>query len=271
LIKTLTVLMLITATVGSLCGCMAPPGQHYETGSFTPAPNDMAPPGWHYETGSFTPAPNDPCSWFQAGSPKAPGIIRTINTGVGTSHGPPHHVVAVENSSGTSIIDATSGRFFDNSNAFVSEEHLTCHMTLVFDQGLRQSGVLSVVDPGGTKPLRMEWLPDTIYATEMQRRRNAAVTACKGKGYWDVRAGQCNTSAPSAKAASCQWVFGKRVDCSDSRWQQAAREISITCSGTHGPYAGMAMALAPSTYLACQQVAANQLIMSVQLSGVRLH
>ncbi len=120
-----------------------------------------APPGYHYETGGLTPVPNDPCMYPQM---RSAGALSYLNAKVGKPGGPPAPVVLVEN--------PRSPR-----NFLESPQNLTCHETIIMKGGLRQSGDVSIDDPGGNKPLEVTWISDS----KMAKERKAYADARKQK------------------------------------------------------------------------------------------
>lgn len=116
-------------------------------------------PGYHYETGSFTPIPNDACMKPEMSSA---GAISLLNARLGQTGGPPGRVVAIEGL--RSVGDACPGP---------ETTSLTCHGTLIMEGGRSETGVFSVTDPGSNYPIQVSWESDAI-RTNRQAAADAA-------------------------------------------------------------------------------------------------
>lgn len=119
-----------------------------------------APAGYHYEAGSFTPTPNDPCWRPEVTSP---GAVTWLNSTIGHPNGVPSRVIAISNAVSADRIQLSGlgYRFPSEAGAVV------CHAVLTFTDSSRESGVVSLYDPGRYAPLQVEWVPDTAIARHL--------------------------------------------------------------------------------------------------------
>lgn len=111
-----------------------------------------APPGYHYAVLGTKLIPNDPCLSPQV---RSAGAMNYLNAKVGRFGGPPGVVVAIRDPK-------------EPPGIAESPHHLLCHATLVMRGGKTQSGIISVVDPGGTRPLHVSWRSDQMLAQNIQ-------------------------------------------------------------------------------------------------------
>lgn len=116
-----------------------------------------APRGYHYEVGGLTPVPNDRCMYPQI---RSAGAISYLNANVGKPGGPPGPVVTIENPR-------------TPQGMIESPENLTCHATIIFRGGSRQSGDISFYNPGGNAPLDVSWVSDSQMAEERRAHERA--------------------------------------------------------------------------------------------------
>lgn len=127
-----------------------------------PASAQMAPPGYHYEPGSYTLTPNDPCWRPELVSP---GAIQNVNASIGKKDGVPAHVTAMTDLATAEPVSMSSIGFRLPGDA----GSLSCHVTLHFENGTADSGVLTISDPGQYAPLQITWIPDTKIAAQLAR------------------------------------------------------------------------------------------------------
>jgi hypothetical protein len=143
-----------------------------------------APAGTHYDVGSFTPTPNDAC---QRPEVRTPGMLSYLNANVGQAGGPSVRAVAVEQVSGGMGQTGSS---------------LNCRATLQLENGQRESGTLSVQDPGAGAPLHVTFESDAAKDRRMDTPERRAIRK------------HCATSTPQGCAlytsdvTSCRAVAG---------------------------------------------------------------
>jgi len=131
-----------------------------------------APAGYHYETGSFTPTPNDPC-WRKEFV--STGGLSWVNSSVGKANGVPSQVKAITDPAQADSIQLSSIGL--NPYANVGGTALACHVTLNFVDGTNDGGVLTMSDPGAYAPIQVFWLSDEAIA--LQRAAADRLTTSK--------------------------------------------------------------------------------------------
>lgn len=109
-----------------------------------------APPGYKYEQWSFVPRAIDACARPETST----GLMGYLNRKIGVSDGPKARVISIQGL-------VLSGELNEGHGA-----ELSCHGTLILENGQTQTGLVSARDPGGYAPLEVRWYPDP---TELQK------------------------------------------------------------------------------------------------------
>jgi len=132
---------------------------------FTALSGCAAPPGYHYESGSFTQVPDDPCELSFVNKPSG---LSWLNSSIGKPNGVSEKVISIMDSSGV-------------DQNVLQDLHTpaiptyTCHGTLVFASGNTASGIFAYSDPGGNNPLIVTWISDAELAKKKEDQRAQAV------------------------------------------------------------------------------------------------
>ena len=106
-------------------------------------------PRAHFNAGEFHETPNDPCQRQESA-----GAVNWLNMKVGAPDGPAKRVASIQSPFGSGYDGA-----------------LSCRAFLVFEDGMTQSGQLTVIDPGGAAPLSVRWRSDGEAAGQQQIAR----------------------------------------------------------------------------------------------------
>lgn len=123
-----------------------------------------APPGYHYEAGSYVITPNDPCWREELASP---GAVEKVNSSVGKKSGTPKPVTAlVDLVSPDNIQMASIGLRLPS----FGQASFSCHVTLKFQDGSSSAGIVSMVDPGQYASIQVSWISDIDIAAARAKR-----------------------------------------------------------------------------------------------------
>lgn len=87
------------------------------------------------------------------------GLIKFLNDRVGMLDGPSQRIIGIKD---MMVMNKSS-------NAL---NHITCHGSIIFDNGKAESGIVDVIDPGEKEPLKLTWKSDTNIEKEYKKQKD---------------------------------------------------------------------------------------------------
>lgn len=184
----------------------------------------LAPPGYYYESRKpghlFALVSRDPC---KAQGMLGANAIRWLNGTKNQPKGVPHTVIGIKHPvsvTRSQFIWAGMRTFFGYPWETASSHTLpmgpylaplVCHVTLIFAHHHPESGIVSLVNPGGSSPAHVQWMSDAQFAARVAnakkqvKKQEAAVQAA-----WTRRATSV-CMAPSVLATAKPLMAGLMI------------------------------------------------------------